>query len=109
MTGDGASMSEQALELARPLDGAVSRHSSLKRIVLVGSEGQIVCEQCYVADRSLARIRGLIGWRSLAANEGMLLRPSWSLHTAFLRFPNGQPHAGVGAVIAGWPIAPPRI
>jgi uncharacterized membrane protein (UPF0127 family) len=34
----------------------------------------------------LPRIQGLIGWRRLAPSEGMLLRPSWSIHTAFVRF-----------------------
>jgi uncharacterized membrane protein (UPF0127 family) len=58
----------------------------LRRVVLIGPAGQIVCERCYVADRSLPRLRGLIGW-PLAANEGMLLRPSAAIHTAFVPLP----------------------
>jgi uncharacterized protein len=59
----------------------------LREVVLVGPQGQIVCEPCYLADRPLPRIRGLIGWSGLGAREGMLLRPTWSIHTAFVRFP----------------------
>jgi uncharacterized membrane protein (UPF0127 family) len=32
-------------------------------------------------------MRGLIGWAPLAANEGMLLKPSSAIHTGFVRFP----------------------
>src|SRR5205823_9944638 len=60
---------------------------SLPEVVLVGPKGQVVCERCYLADRVLPRVRGLIGWRRLDASEGMLLRPTWSIHTAFVRFP----------------------
>ena len=63
------------------------RRSNLTEIVLIAPTGKVVCDHCYVADRSLPRIRGLIGWRDLASNEGMLMRPSWSIHTAFVRFP----------------------
>lgn len=60
--------------------------SRLKGVVLIGPAGQIVCERCYVADRSFPRLRGLIGWRPLDRNEGMLLRPSSAIHTTFVRF-----------------------
>jgi uncharacterized membrane protein (UPF0127 family) len=63
------------------------RRTRLKGLALVGPAGQIVCERCYVAERSLPRIRGLIGWSELAPGEGMLLRPSWSIHTAFVGYP----------------------
>ena len=59
----------------------------LHEVVLVGPKGQIVCERCYLADRVMPRVRGLIGWSRLDASEGMLLRPTWSIHTAFVRFP----------------------
>jgi uncharacterized membrane protein (UPF0127 family)/CheY-like chemotaxis protein len=32
-------------------------------------------------------MRGLLGRRYLRAGEGMVLRPGWSIHTAFMRFP----------------------
>jgi uncharacterized membrane protein (UPF0127 family) len=60
---------------------------ALHEVVLVGPKGQIVCERCYLADRVMPRVRGLIGWHRLDASEGMLLRPTWSIHTAFVRFP----------------------
>ena len=50
-------------------------------------DGGVVCERCRIADRPLPRMRGLLGWASLAAGEGMLLRPAPSIHTFFMRFP----------------------
>jgi uncharacterized membrane protein (UPF0127 family) len=32
-------------------------------------------------------MRGLLGRKSLPQDEGILLRPAWSIHTAFMRFP----------------------
>ena len=49
--------------------------------------GRLVCERCTVADRPLARLRGLLGRRELPAGEGLLLRPAPSIHTWFMRFP----------------------
>jgi uncharacterized membrane protein (UPF0127 family) len=40
-----------------------------------------------LADRPLARMRGLMGRSGLPAGEGLLLRPAPSIHTAFMRFP----------------------
>ena len=39
-----------------------------------------------MAARPLARMRGLLGRRSLAEGEGILLRPAGSIHTFFMRF-----------------------
>jgi uncharacterized membrane protein (UPF0127 family) len=61
--------------------------TGLKTIALIGPRGQVLCERCHLADRALPRIRGLIARPQLAAGEGMLLRPTWSIHTAFVRFP----------------------
>src|SRR4029078_11026431 len=36
---------------------------------------------------TLRRLRGLLGKRDLPAGHGVLLRPAWSIHTAFMRFP----------------------
>ncbi len=59
------------------------------RAVAVVSEerGEVVCEWCEVADSAPARLRGLLGRRGLPPGEGMLLRPSGSIHTCFMRFP----------------------
>jgi uncharacterized membrane protein (UPF0127 family) len=40
-----------------------------------------------LADRPLARMRGLMWRGGLPAGEGLLLRPAPSIHTAFMRFP----------------------
>jgi uncharacterized protein len=40
-----------------------------------------------IADRPLARMRGLLGRERMDADEGMLLRPAGSIHTFFMRFP----------------------
>jgi uncharacterized protein len=50
-------------------------------------DGQVVCERCTVADTTLRRIRGLIGRRELNPGDGIVLRPGWSIHTAFMLFP----------------------
>ena len=61
--------------------------TGLKTITLVGPGGQVVCERCHLADRPLPRIRGLMAHPPPDPSEGMLLRPSWSIHTAFVRYP----------------------
>jgi len=50
-------------------------------------DGRFVCERCRVADSASSRLRGLLGRRSLAGGEGLLLRPASSIHTWFMRFP----------------------
>ena len=54
---------------------------------LIGSNGRTVCERLLVADRPFARMRGLLGRRNLPPGEGLLLKPSGSVHTFFMRFP----------------------
>jgi len=56
-------------------------------LTLRREDGRIVCERVVVADRALRRMRGLLGRSSLRPGEGMVLRPGWSIHTAFMRFP----------------------
>ena len=50
-------------------------------------DGRVVCERCVLADTAPRRMRGLLGRRSLDADEGILLRPAPSIHTFFMRFP----------------------
>lgn len=45
-----------------------------------------MCERTVLADRPLARMRGLLGRRELPAGEGLLLTPAPAIHTAFMRF-----------------------
>jgi len=56
-------------------------------LTLRREDGRIVCETVAVADRAHRRMRGLLGRRYLRQGEGMVLRPGWSIHTAFMRFP----------------------
>ncbi|MFO7573103.1 MAG: DUF192 domain-containing protein [Gaiellaceae bacterium] len=56
-------------------------------LTLRREDGRIVCERVVVADRAYRRMRGLLGRRHLRSGEGMVLRPGWSIHTAFMRFP----------------------
>ena len=55
--------------------------------VTVRSRTHVVCGSCLVADSAWTRFRGLMGRRELAPGDGLLLRPSGSVHTCFMRFP----------------------
>jgi uncharacterized membrane protein (UPF0127 family) len=54
---------------------------------VVAEDGRVVCERCSIADSFLPRLRGLLGRRDLPSGEGILLSPSSSIHTFFMRFP----------------------
>jgi uncharacterized membrane protein (UPF0127 family) len=56
-------------------------------VTVTDEEQRVLCARCAVADRPLTRLRGLLGRRELPADEGLLLRPSPSIHTWFMRFP----------------------
>jgi uncharacterized membrane protein (UPF0127 family) len=51
------------------------------------TRGTLVAEDVRVADGIWSRFWGLMGRRSLPEGSGLLLRPSSSIHTAFMRFP----------------------
>src|SRR4030042_4786163 len=51
------------------------------------TRGTVVAEDVGVADGVWSRFWGLMGRRSLPEGGGLLLRPSSSIHTAFMRFP----------------------
>jgi uncharacterized protein len=57
------------------------------RTVVLAHEGHVVCERCEIADRVFTRMRGLLGRRGLARGHGLLIEPTWSVHTWFMRFP----------------------
>jgi uncharacterized membrane protein (UPF0127 family) len=61
----------------------------------------VVCERCKLADRPLARLRGLLGRDGLASGEGLLLRPASSIHTFFMRFPIDVVFLDRGLVVLG--------
>lgn len=56
------------------------------KLIVNLTRGNAVCVG-EIADRTLPRMRGLMGRRALPAGEGLLLRPAPSIHTAFMRFP----------------------
>jgi hypothetical protein len=53
----------------------------------VTTAGAVVCERCAVADTPWKRMRGLLGRDGLMPGDGLLIRPAWSIHTLFMRFP----------------------
>jgi uncharacterized membrane protein (UPF0127 family) len=46
----------------------------------------VVCEETEIADTPILRLRGLLGRDSLASGHGMLIHPSGSIHSSFMRF-----------------------
>jgi uncharacterized membrane protein (UPF0127 family) len=50
-------------------------------------DGRVLCDHCVLADTLWRRMRGLIGRQELDRAEAIVLRPSWSVHTFFMRFP----------------------
>jgi uncharacterized membrane protein (UPF0127 family) len=61
--------------------------SNMSKLVLVASGGRVVCDVCHLADKPHTRLRGIMGWKSMRRGEGMLIRPTFSIHTMFVRFP----------------------
>jgi len=55
-------------------------------LTLRREDGRVVAESVTVADSTGRRLRGLLGKRDLPSGHGVLLRPAWSIHTAFMRF-----------------------
>ena len=70
-------------------------------LTLRREDGRIVCERVVVADRAHRRMRGLLGRKYLRQGEGMVLRPGWSIHTAFMRFPIDAVFLDKGLVVVG--------
>jgi len=61
--------------------------SSYRTAVIVSrTRGNVVCDRAELADNPWTRFRGLLGRNELPAGEGMLLTPSPSIHSAFMRF-----------------------
>src|SRR3972149_6817440 len=54
--------------------------------VLNETKGTVVAEQARIADGFWSRFWGLMGKGSLPEGQGLLLKPSNSIHTAFMRF-----------------------
>ena len=60
--------------------------SAATPLALSFADGRALCEKCVVAGNAFARLRGLLGRPGLGTGEGLLLRPSPSIHTWFMRF-----------------------
>ena len=56
-------------------------------LTLRREDGRIISESVQVADTTGRRMRGLLGRGRLEPGHGLLLRPAWSIHTGFMRFP----------------------
>jgi uncharacterized membrane protein (UPF0127 family) len=50
------------------------------------ADGTIACERCTVADTAPSRMRGLLGRDGMDEIEGLLIRPTNSVHMFFMRF-----------------------
>ena len=59
----------------------------MERTIVLARGTNVVCERCEVAKTALKRMRGLLGRRGLRDGEGLLIEPTWSVHTWFMRFP----------------------
>lgn len=78
-------LAESTAETQRTVDPA--NESNMAKLVLVAPGGGVICDVCHLADRAHTRMRGVIGWKRLRQGEGVLLRRTFSIHTAFVRFP----------------------
>lgn len=58
----------------------------MMRAAVEGS-GNVLAERVSVADTIWSRFWGLMGRRDLPAGEGLLIKPCYSVHTMFMRFP----------------------
>jgi uncharacterized membrane protein (UPF0127 family) len=59
----------------------------VKSGILRRAGGDVLCENCEIADNPITRMRGLLGRAALDPGEGMLFRPTGSIHMMFMRFP----------------------
>jgi uncharacterized protein len=59
----------------------------LPTVRVVAGDGIEVCARCEVAERTIPRMRGLLGRDGLGPGEGMLINPAPSVMTFFMHFP----------------------
>ncbi|MGZ4355027.1 MAG: DUF192 domain-containing protein [Gaiellaceae bacterium] len=59
----------------------------MKVVELRDDTGRVVCARCAIADNPWTRLRGLLGRSGLDLDEGLLIRPTNSIHMLFMRFP----------------------
>jgi uncharacterized membrane protein (UPF0127 family) len=80
-------LNEGADRAVREAGPRVRSRRRLRTVRIVAGDGTVVCAHCEVADRTLARMRGLLGRSGLGPGEGMLIKPAPSVMTLFMRFP----------------------
>ena len=51
------------------------------------ANGDPVADRCEIAETPRSRLKGLLGRSRLERGEALLIRPTWSVHTFFMRFP----------------------
>jgi hypothetical protein len=68
-----------------PTDVYMPDHTS--KTVFNVTRGNVLCERAQLAASALTRMRGLLGRRTLPVGDGLLLSPTPSIHTLFMRFP----------------------
>jgi uncharacterized membrane protein (UPF0127 family) len=82
--------------LASDPDDGIDRAAAVPRprsrrlpqtVRIVTGDGTLVCAHCEVAERTIARMRGLLGRDGLGPGEGMLINAAPSVMTFFMRFP----------------------
>ncbi len=54
---------------------------------LTREDSTVVCERCAVAATPVRRLKGLLGRKGLEPGDGLLIRPTSSIHMFFMRFP----------------------
>lgn len=59
----------------------------MRHVTLTRENGEVVVDECVVADSPTSRMKGLLGRNELKPGEGLLLRPASAVHTCFMRFP----------------------
>jgi uncharacterized membrane protein (UPF0127 family) len=60
--------------------------AATRTLITRAGDDALVCNDCLVADSPGLRLRGLLGRPPLGSGQGLLLRPSGSIHTWFMRF-----------------------
>jgi uncharacterized membrane protein (UPF0127 family) len=67
--------------------GRVHSRRSMRVVRVTRADGAVVATHCEVAESTYARMRGLLGLKSLEPGRGMLINPAPSVMTFFMRFP----------------------
>jgi uncharacterized membrane protein (UPF0127 family) len=89
-SGRGEALVDMVAFLATDTDdpAVAARRARLPRTVrIVAGDDIQVCSRCEVAERTIARMRGLLGRDGLGPGEGMLIKHAPSVMTFFMRFP----------------------